>query len=102
MRLWPHQRSSQARLVENVRVDNLNFMNSAHGLAQHLATSGVGKHEAQITAYAQIYQSLQAQAASLAYIDTFKVLAVGAGIMFVLSFLLKKNDPGGGGPRPVE
>jgi DHA2 family multidrug resistance protein len=92
----------QGRLVENVRVDNLNFVNAANGLAHRLATSGVGKHEAQMTAYARIYQSLQAQAASLAYIDTFKVLCVGAGIMFFLSFALKKNDPGGGGPRVLE
>ncbi|MGA8618328.1 MAG: hypothetical protein WB660_07390 [Candidatus Sulfotelmatobacter sp.] len=66
----------QRRLVENVRVDNPNFANAANGLAQHLAISGVGKHEAQITAYARIYQSVQAQAASLAYIDTFMVLCV--------------------------
>ena len=92
----------QARLVQNVRVDNPNFVNSANGLAQHLATSGVGKHEAQITAYARIYQSLQAQAASLAYVDTFMVLAVGAAIMFCLAFVLKKNDPGAGGVRVAE
>lgn len=88
--------------METVRVDNPNFMNSANGLAQRLATSGVGKHEAQMTAYARIYESLQAQAASLAYVDTFMVLCVGAGIMFCLSFALKKNDPGGGGPRVAE
>jgi MFS transporter, DHA2 family, multidrug resistance protein len=92
----------QARLVQDVRIDNPNFVNSANGLAQHLASSGVGKHEAHIVAYARIYQSLQAQAASLAYIDTFKVLGVGAGIMFFLAFFLKKNDPGGGGSRIVE
>jgi DHA2 family multidrug resistance protein len=92
----------QARLVQNIRVDNPNFVNSANGLAQRLANSGVGKHEAQITAYAMIYQTVQAQAASLAYVDTFMVLAVGAAIMFLLAFLLKKNDPGGGGPRVME
>jgi MFS transporter, DHA2 family, multidrug resistance protein len=92
----------QARLVQNVRVDNPNFVNSANGLAQRLANSGVGKHEAQMTAYARIYESLQAQAASLAYIDTFMVLAVGAGIMFFLAFFLKKNEPGGGGVRVAE
>jgi DHA2 family multidrug resistance protein len=92
----------QARLVQNARVDNPNFVNSANGLAQHLAASGVGKHEAQLTAYARIYQSLQAQAASLAYIDTFMVLCVGSAIMFGLAFLLKKNDPGGGGVRIAE
>jgi DHA2 family multidrug resistance protein len=92
----------QDRMVETVRVDNSNFVNAANGLAHRLATSGVGKHEAQATAYARIYRSLQAQAASLAYIDTFMILCVGAGIMFFLSFALKKNDPGGGGPRVME
>jgi MFS transporter, DHA2 family, multidrug resistance protein len=92
----------QDRLVETVRVDNSNFVNAANGLAHRLATSGVGKHEAQMTAYARIYRSLQAQAASLAYIDTFMVLCIGAGIMFFLSFALKKNDPGGGGPKVME
>jgi MFS transporter, DHA2 family, multidrug resistance protein len=92
----------QERLVQNARVDNPNFVNAANGLAQHLANSGVGTHEAQVTAYARIYQSLQAQAASLAYIDTFMVLAVGAAIMFFLAFVLKKNDPGAGGVRVAE
>jgi hypothetical protein len=53
-------------------------------------------------AYARIYQSLQAHAASLAYIDTFMVLCVGAAIMFCLAFVLKKNDPGGSGVRVAE
>ena len=89
----------QARLVQNARVDNPNFANAANGLARQLAHSGLGKHEAQMTAYARIYQSLQAQAASLAYIDTFMVLAVGAAIMFFLAFVLKKNDPGRWGSK---
>ena len=92
----------QERLVQNARVDNPNFINAARGLSQHLTISGVGKHESQMTAYATIYQTLQAQAASLAYIDTFMVLCVGAGIMFFLAFLLKKNDPGAGGVRVAE
>ncbi len=88
--------------MEHFRVDNPNFANVAQGLTQRFITSGVGRHEAQATAYARIYQSLQAQAASLAYIDTFMVLCVGAAIMFCLSFVLKKNDPGGGGVRVAE
>ena len=86
----------QGRLVEYARPDNPNFQNSANGLAQRLAHSGVSAPDAHIQAYARIYESIQAQAASLAYIDTFMVLCVGAGIMFGLSFFLKKNDPGGG------
>ena len=92
----------QERLVQNVRVDNPNLVNAANGLAQQLATAGVGRHEALPTAYARIYLSLQNQAASLAYIDTFMVLCVLSGIMFVLAFVLKKNDPGGGGVRVME
>ena len=88
--------------METIRVDNPNFANAANGLAKHLATAGVGKHEAQLTAYAQIYHTVQAQAASLAYIDTFMVLCVGSAIMFFLAFLLKKNDPGAGGVRVAE
>ena len=88
--------------MQNARVDNPNFVNAAKGLTQSLAISGVGKHEAQVTAYARIYRSLQAQAASLAYIDTFMVLCVGAAIMFCLAFVLKKNDPGAGGVRVAE
>jgi len=92
----------QARLVEYARPDNPNFQNSANGLAERFAHSGLGTNEAHMRAYAQIYRSLQNQAASLAYIDTFMVLAVGAAIMFCLTFVLKKNDPGGGGRVAVE
>jgi MFS transporter, DHA2 family, multidrug resistance protein len=86
----------QLRLVEKARVDNPNFANEAKGLMQHFISAGIGRHEALATAYASIYESLQAQAASLAYIDTFMVLSIASGIMFFLSFALKKNDPGGG------
>jgi MFS transporter, DHA2 family, multidrug resistance protein len=86
----------QARLVEYARPDNPNFQNSVNGLAQRLAHSGIGAHEAYSRAVATIYQSVQDQAATLAYIDTFMVLCVGSAIMFFLAFVLKKNDPGGG------
>jgi DHA2 family multidrug resistance protein len=92
----------QARLVEAARIDNPNFTNAAEKLTQHFVNGGLGRHEALAAAYARIYQSLQAQAASLAYIDTFMVLSVGAAIMFCLTFALKKNDPGGGGMRVAE
>jgi MFS transporter, DHA2 family, multidrug resistance protein len=90
----------QSILVDHARVDNPNFQNTVNGLTQKLAHSGLGAHEAHVQAYARIYEGIKAQAASLAYIDTFKVLSVGGAIMFFLSFLLKRNEPGGGGaPR---
>src|SRR5438132_8352968 len=76
----------QARLVEYARPDNPNFQNTANGLAHRIANSGVSPHDAEVVAIARIYQNLQAQAASLAYVDVLMVLAVGAAIMFCLSF----------------
>jgi DHA2 family multidrug resistance protein len=92
----------QARLVEHARPDNPNFQNTANGLADRFAHLGLGTVEAHNRAYAQIYRDLQNQAASLAYIDTFMVLAAGAAIMFFFTLVLKKNDPGGGGRVAVE
>jgi hypothetical protein len=83
-------------VLEQARIDNPNFANAAQGLAQHFAISGLSRHEASATAYASIYRSVQAHAASLAYIDMFKVLGVCAAVMFCVSFFLKKNDLGGG------
>jgi len=87
----------QGRLMEQARIDNPNFVNTVQGLTQHFANAGLSRHEASATAYASIYRSMQAQAASLSYIDTFKVLGVCAAVMFCVSFFLKKNDLGGGG-----
>jgi DHA2 family multidrug resistance protein len=92
----------QLRLVENARVDNPNFISSVQGLTHRFSSGGLGKHEALATAYARIYQEVQAQAASLAYIDTFMVLCIASAVMFFLSFLLEKNDPGGGGAHVAE
>ncbi len=87
----------QTTLVGHTAVGNQSFENALHGLAARLAESGMSLPDAQTQAYARIYRSVQAQAATLAYIDTFWILAVGASIMFALSFLLTKNDPRAGG-----
>jgi len=92
----------QLRLVEKARVDNPNFAQAAQGLSHYFGKGGLGKHEAMATAYARIYQGLQAQAGALAYIDTFMVLSIAAGIMFFLSFMLKGNDPASGGGHIAE
>jgi DHA2 family multidrug resistance protein len=44
-------------------------------------------------AYGRMYQSVQAQASALSYIDTFWLLGIATGIMFFLSFLLSRNNP---------
>jgi MFS transporter, DHA2 family, multidrug resistance protein len=87
----------QNRLIEFTRGDNFSFQNSVTGLTQQFAASGMSMHEARGASVVAIYQALLAQAASLAYIDIFMVLCVASGIMFLLTFVLEKNDPSGGG-----
>jgi MFS transporter, DHA2 family, multidrug resistance protein len=46
-------------------------------------------------AYGRLYESMQNQASTLSYIDAFWMLGIAAGVMFLLSFMLKKNNPRG-------
>jgi DHA2 family multidrug resistance protein len=78
------------------------FRNQLNGLSRQLLHAGATAPDAQAQAYGRIYQSMQVQSQTLAYIDTFKVLALAAGIMFLLSFIVRKNDPASGGPSVVE
>ncbi len=77
------------------------FVHAAQGLAARLAASGTETSRATRQAYGMVYRALLGQATTLAYIDTFWVLCVGAGIMFILSFVLKRNEPGAGGEVAV-
>jgi DHA2 family multidrug resistance protein len=77
------------------------FRNQLQGLTQQLLHSGATPPDAQAAAYGRIYQSVLVQSQTLAYIDTYMVLAVAAGIMFLLAFIVRRNDPGGGGEVAV-
>jgi MFS transporter, DHA2 family, multidrug resistance protein len=92
----------QEILGDYVRSGSANLQNTLNGLTNHLANSGLSGPDAQKQAYARIYQLVQLQAASLAYVDTFMVLAVGSAIMFFLAFILKKNSPGASRDLAVE
>ncbi|HEV3482691.1 MAG TPA: DHA2 family efflux MFS transporter permease subunit [Candidatus Acidoferrales bacterium] len=85
----------QVHLVANVAPGQPTFAQAAAALAARLTASGVNAERAVTEAYALVYRTVIAQANTLAYIDTFFVLMAGAAIMFLLSFALKKNDPGG-------
>ena len=91
----------QSVLVGHTAPGIQNFQNLIEGAKQLYIHSGMSPPDAQHKALASIYRMVQAQATTLAYIDTFMVLAVISAIMFVLSFVLKKNDPGGGGEMAV-
>ena len=85
----------QAYLVAHVSAGRPAVAGAAAGLAARLAASGLDAERAAKQAYALIYRTVIVQASTLAYIDTYRVLAIGAAIMFVVSFALKKNQPGG-------
>ncbi len=91
----------QSVLVSHTTPGSQSFQNLVDGAKQLYMHSGMSPPDALHKAYASIYRMVQAQSATLAYIDTFMVLAVISAIMFVLSFVLKKNDPGGGGEVAV-
>ena len=72
------------------------FGQAVAGLAARLTVSGFDAELAGRKAYSLVYQNLVGQASTLAYIDTYALLAGGAAIMFLLSFALRSNQPGGG------
>jgi MFS transporter, DHA2 family, multidrug resistance protein len=72
------------------------FRNQVTGLSGQLLHSGASAPDAQVAAYGRIYQSILVQSQTLAYIDTFMVLAIAASIMCVLAFVVRRNDPHGG------
>jgi MFS transporter, DHA2 family, multidrug resistance protein len=77
------------------------FRNQAAALSQQLIQSGTSAGDAQHQAYGVIYQLMQNQALLLSYVDAFKVLAVGSGIMFFLALVIRRNDPRAGGEAAV-
>jgi DHA2 family multidrug resistance protein len=85
----------QVYLVAHVSPGKPSFAGAVAALTARLIASGADADRAAKQAYGMVYQTVIAQASTLAYIDTFRVLAIGAAIMFLVSFALKKNDPGG-------
>jgi DHA2 family multidrug resistance protein len=88
----------QNYLVANVTLGGGGFAGSSGGLAGQLSTAGITHTRAVEQSVALLYRSVIAQATTLAYIDTFFILSITAAIMFVLSFALRKNQPGA---RPI-
>jgi DHA2 family multidrug resistance protein len=91
----------QNYLASHVTAGNLTFSETVTALAHRLNAAGLDSYLALRQAYGRTYRATIAQATTLAYIDTFSILAVVAAIMFLLSFALKKNEPGGGGEVAV-
>ena len=91
----------QQVLTAHAAASSFRFNGLLNGLAQTLLDAGLSSTAALSQAYGRIYQGIIVQSVTLAYVDIFKVLAVGAVVMLALSFLLKRNAPGEGGSIPV-
>jgi MFS transporter, DHA2 family, multidrug resistance protein len=91
----------QAMLSSHTTMYDPAFRNGAAALGRQLTQSGTSAADAQHQAYGMIYQSMQGQALLLSYVDAYKVLAIGAAIMFFLAFVMRKNDPRAGGDVAV-
>ncbi len=89
----------QAMLASNTSLTSSTFRDSAASLGDQLRRAGVD--QPQVQAYRRIYNSMQDQASTLSYIDTFWMLGVATGIMFLLSFLLRKNNPRRAGAKAL-
>jgi DHA2 family multidrug resistance protein len=77
------------------------FRSALAALSMGLTRVGLSAHTAQQQALGRLYALLQSQAAVLSYVDAYWLLAMCSALMFVSSFLLKRNEPGKGGKVSV-
>jgi DHA2 family multidrug resistance protein len=84
----------QVMLASHTALANPIFRDATGSLAAKLRGGAAANSLGQ--AYAEIYRTVQNQASALSYIDTFWLLGLATGIMFFLSFLLRRNNPRGG------
>jgi DHA2 family multidrug resistance protein len=95
------RRSQYHQSVLAEYTDSGRFHSYLTGLATGLTRAGLSVHAAQQQALGRMYALLQSQAAILSYVDAYWLLSMCSAIMFVSSFLLKKNEPGKGGSVSV-
>jgi MFS transporter, DHA2 family, multidrug resistance protein len=84
----------QVFLASDVSAGRPGLSSEVMGLTARLIASGMSAARAAAQANAIVFRDVIAQATTLAYIDTFMILAGASAVMFVLSFGLKKNEPG--------
>jgi MFS transporter, DHA2 family, multidrug resistance protein len=71
--------------------------NEVKALSLRLVHSGSSVTDASLRAYGLPYRAVGKYAQTLAYIDIFLVLTTAASIMFLVSFIVRRNDPKAGG-----
>jgi len=89
----------QSVLAEYTR--SLRFDEAVAALANRLTHVGLSLHFARQQALARMYSMVIVQAQAISYVEVYWLLAVTSVLMFLLSFLLARNEPGAAGDVPV-
>ena len=92
--------SHQARLMENVNGYNAAYHNMLNGTQTKLVAAGSSINHAAAQAHGMIYNTVQRQAAMLAFLDNFKLLGV-VFLCVIPVLLLMKKPKGPVGDVPV-
>jgi MFS transporter, DHA2 family, multidrug resistance protein len=90
----------QSVLAESTRSPRFN--GTVAGLTNRLTHVGLSAYSAHQQALARMYGMVVAQAEALSYVDVYWLLAATCALMFLLSFLLAKNEPRKGASVPME
>jgi DHA2 family multidrug resistance protein len=85
----------QARLQNDMQSGRQPYANMMHSLTGFFGGGASGTNMAKAT----IYNQLNQQAGSLAYMDIYRMLCWMSCIMVCFAFLLSKNRPGEGAPK---
>src|SRR4029077_13704516 len=89
----------QSVLAEYTR--SLRFDEAVAALANRLTHVGLGLHFAHQQALARMCSVVIVQAKAISYVEVYWLLTMASVLMFLLSFLLAKNEPGATGEVPV-
>ncbi len=82
-----------SRLADHLSAGSPGLAANFQAMVMQARAAGLNASTSMAAAVARIYRGFMMQAMTLAYIDAYVVLGVGAAAMFFLSFLLKSNDP---------
>ena len=89
-----HQQVHQQYLVQHVYGSSPAYLQQTSSLSGQLLTSTAALADAQTKAMLNIYQSLQAQASVLSYIDILQAISMFCACMIPLVFLMKRPPHG--------
>jgi DHA2 family multidrug resistance protein len=91
----------QVMLSQHTTRFDRSIQHQVKALSLRLVHSGSSVADAPKRAYGLLYRAMGGQVETLAYIDIFWVLTIAASIMFLLAFIVRKNDPKASGGMAV-